>query len=98
MIKSSYFDNHSEQSRVQAYLFSIVSFGYDILIIFSCGHATLQEALSVGPLVRLLEVVIELKSVETSVLDTFCVCLSVGGGLGCGWGLDAPAHPSATIL
>ena len=20
------------------------------------------------------------------------------GGIGCGWGLDAPAHPSATIL
>ena len=28
----------------------------------------------------------------------FFVCLSVGGGFGCGWGLDAPAHPSATIL
>ena len=27
------------------------------------------------------------------------VCDCVGGGLGgCGWGLDAPAHPSATIL
>ena len=50
--------------------------------------------LSVGP----LEAVIELKSGEMSVLDTFCVCLSVGDGLGCGWGLDAPAHPSATIL
>ena len=46
---------------------------------------------SVGPSV----IVIELK---TSVFDTFCVCLSVGPGLGCGWGLDAPAHPSATIL
>ena len=40
----------------------------------------------------------ELKSGKTSVLDTFCVCLSVGGGLGCGWGLDAPVHSSATIL
>ena len=39
--------------------------------------------------------VIELKM---NVFDTFGVCLSVGGGLGCGWRLDAPAHPSATIL
>ena len=53
---------------------------------------------SVGPSVGPSEAVIELKSGETSVLDTFCVCLSVGGGLGCGWGSDAPAHPSATIL
>ena len=22
----------------------------------------------------------------------------LAGGMGCGWGLDAPAHPSATIL
>ena len=72
---------------------------------FSCGHATLKEALSVRPLVRWSvgplvrrSGVIELKSGKTSVFDTFCVCLSVGGGLGCGWGLDAPAHPSATIL
>ena len=50
---------------------------------------------SVGPSVRPSVMVIELK---TSVFDTFFVCLSVGGGLGCGWGLDAPAHPSATIL
>ena len=40
----------------------------------------------------------ELGSSKTSVLDTFCVCLSVGGGLGYEWGLDAPAPPSATIL
>ena len=56
------------------------------------------EALSVRPSLGPLEAVIELKSGETSVLDTFCVCLGVEGGLGCGWGLDAPAHPSATIL
>ena len=42
--------------------------------------------------------VIELKRGKTSIFDTFCVCVSIGGGLGCGWGLDAPAHPSATIL
>ena len=35
---------------------------------------------------------------KTRTFDTFCICLSVGGGFGCGWGLDAPAHPSATIL
>ena len=34
------------------------------------------------PSVGWLEAVIELKSGETSVLDTFCVCLSVGGGSG----------------
>ena len=51
----------------------------------------------VRPSVCPLESVIELKSRETSVLDTFCVCLSVGGGLGSGWGLDAPAHPPTTI-
>ena len=50
---------------------------------------------SVGPLVGRSVMVIELK---TSVFDSFCVCLSVGPGLGCGWGLDAPAHPAATIL
>ena len=47
---------------------------------------------SVGP-----SVMIELKSGKTSVLDTVCVCLCVGWELGCGWGLDALAHPSATI-
>ena len=31
-------------------------------------------------------------------LDTVYVCLCMKWGLGCGWGLDAPAHPSATIL
>ena len=67
-------------------------------VLFSCGHATLQEALSVRPSIGPSEAVIELKSGEMSVLDTFCVCLSVSGGLGCGWGLEAPAHPSATIL
>ena len=66
--------------------------------LFGCGHATLQEALSVRLLVRPSEVVIELKSGVTNVFDTFCLCLSVGGGLGCGWKLDTPAHPSATIL
>ena len=52
---------------------------------------------SVGLLVRRSSV-IKLKSGKTNVLDTFCVCLSVGGGLGYEWGLNAPAHPSATIL
>ena len=30
--------------------------------------------------------------------EAFCVCFCVGKGVGCGWGLAAPAHPSATIL
>ena len=44
----------------------------------------------------------ESKSGKTSVLEAFCVCVCVGRGVGwsvgCGWGLAAPAHPSATIL
>ena len=69
-------------------------------VLFLVSDTQLYKRLcpSVGPLVRLSEAVIELKSGETSVLETFCLYLSVGGGLGCGWGLDAPAHPSATIL
>ena len=43
---------------------------------------------SVGPLVRRSVMVIELKSGKTSVFDTFFVCLSVGGGFGCGWDLQ----------
>ena len=35
---------------------------------------------------------------KTSVLDAFFGMCVGGGGMGCGWGLDAPAHPSATIL
>ena len=70
------------------------------LVIFLVADTQLYKRLcpsvrhSIGPSVM----VIELKSGKTSVFDTFCVCLSVGGGLGCGWGLDASAHPSATIL
>ena len=33
-----------------------------------------------------------------SVLETFHVCLCMEWVFGWGWGLDAPAHPSATIL
>ena len=44
----------------------------DIFLFFSCGHATLWEALSVRPLVR-PSMVIESKSGITRVLDTFCV-------------------------
>ena len=57
--------------------------------------------LSVGPSVHpsvRRSVMIESKRGKTSVLDTLCVCLCVGRRLGCGWGLDAPAHLSATIL
>ena len=48
---------------------------------------------SAGPSVE----VIESKSGKMSVLDTFYVCLCMEWGLGFGWGLHAPAHPSATI-
>ena len=37
-------------------------------------------------------------STQARVLDIFYVCLCMEWGLGCGWGLDAPAHPSAPIL
>ena len=53
---------------------------------------------SVRPSVRPSVGVIELKSGKMSVLDTFYVCLCEEWGLGCGLGLDAPAHLSATIL
>ena len=42
--------------------------------------------------------VIESKSGKMSDLDTVYVCLCMERVLGCGWGLDGPAHPSATIL
>ena len=59
---------------------------------------------SVGPLVRRsvgLSGVIELKTQKTRIYDAAIgtVCEGVlEGGLGWGWRLDAPAHPSATIL
>ena len=46
---------------------------------------------SVGPSVREHES----KSGETRVLEAFCEPVR---GVRYGWGLDAPAHPSATIL
>ena len=79
------------------------------LRVFSCGHATLWEALSVrrsvGPSVTL-----ELscsswkreKRVFMMLQLVLFVCNCNGGGLGVwlgwGWGLDTPTHPSATIL
>ena len=48
---------------------------------------------SVGPSIG-ESVMLESKNNQTSVLELFCVCLSVlGWRLGCGWELDAPAHP-----
>ena len=52
--------------------------------------------LSVRRSVRWSVEVNESKSGKMSILDTFLVCLCKGWGLGCGWGFDAPAHPSAT--
>ena len=52
--------------------------------------------LSVQPLVREHE----LKEWKNKCFESFCVCVLVGKGVGwvfgCGWGLAAPAHPSAT--
>ena len=65
---------------------------------FSRGLATLSEALSVGPSVR-CSVTHKLKSGKTSALHALWVCVCGRGfGMGCGWELDAPAHPSMTIL
>ena len=68
--------------------------------IFSCGHATLKEALSVH-----WSVTLELKMRKTRVYDTavFIVCayecvFVLLKLLGWGWGLEAPPLPSATIL
>ena len=76
---------------------SLPSVGILYLIGFLVADTQLYKRLcqSVRPSVRPSVMVIELK---TSVFDTFCVCFSVGGGLGCGWELDAPAHPSPKIL
>ena len=72
------------------------------VFLFSCGHAILKEALSVGPSVRQSEEVIESRSGKTIVLEAFCVSVCVGRGVwwsvGCGRVLAAPVHPSATIL
>ena len=73
-----------------------------LLVIFSCGHANLLEALSVrrsvcwsiGPSAHWSVCGHESKSGKTSVLEAVCV----GRGVGCGWGLAIPAYPSATIL
>ena len=65
------------------------------LDLFSCGHATLLEALSVRPLVR-WSVTFKLIICVWGCVNTWQEWLGVG--LGWGWRLDAPVHPSATIL
>ena len=86
--------NHSSRIQSDPILLKKLRFHF-----FLVADTQLYKRLcpSVGPSVR-RSVVIELKRGKTSVFDTFCVCLSVGSGFGCGWGLDAPAHPSTTIL
>ena len=49
---------------------------------------------SIGPSKEVIKSI----SGKMSVLDTFYVCLCMEWGFGCGWGLNAHAHPSATIL
>ena len=72
----------------------------DLASLVSCGHATLRHCPSVRPSVC-WSMVMELKSAKThfdaAVLIIF-VCECVWAGRRCGWGLNAPADPSATIL
>ena len=66
------------------------------ILFFSCGHATLKEASSVGPSVRwsvrpTRVVKLELKTRKSSTVFrvlqlVFFVCECVGGGWRCGWG------------
>ena len=82
-----------------SFVFFIV-FVFFVFFVFSCGHATLSEALSIGPSVG-LSVRRGLKSRKTSIYGYFLSMLEFRGWVGVciyGWGLDAPAHPSATIL
>ena len=61
-----------------------------------CPSVSPPVSPSVGPSVS-QSVMLESKNSQTSVLELFCVCLSVlGWRLGCGWELDAPAHPMPT--
>ena len=58
---------------------------------------------SVGPLVRHGDRVEKWKNERFGYFLCMFVCgggvgWGVWMGLGCGWGLDAPAHPSVTIL
>ena len=63
------------------------------ICLFSCGQATLKRLCpSVRPSVC-LSVMIEMKSGKSSILDTFCVCLCVGGG---DYGLDGDWTPLPT--
>ena len=66
--------------------------------LFSCGHAILKETLLVRRSVGRSVEMIKSKSGNMSVLDIFYGCLCMEWGLSCEWGLDAPAHPPATIL
>ena len=53
---------------------------------------------SVRPLVRPLVRGDRVKKWENEHFRYFSCRFECGGGFGCGWGLDTPAHPSATIL
>ena len=94
--------SHSVVPRRLSFLFSrlIYDSTSDSFFTFLVADTQLYKRLcpSVRPSVREHES----KSEKTSVLEAFCVCVCVGReigwGVGCGWGLAAPAHPSATIL
>ena len=75
---------------------------YKIVELFSCGHATLYEALSVRPSVS-WSVTLELKTRKTRIYDTavvivcvwVCECVAgvVGGGVGVRLGVGCPCPP-----
>ena len=82
--------------------------GRSVWIFFSCGHATVKEALPVGPSVcRFVgpsvrrSVTLELKT-QKRVLRmlqlVLFVCECVGGGMGCGWGEAEGWMPLPTRL
>ena len=101
---------HHDIDDIIQILWPLLTCFHLFFLFFSCGHVTLQEALSVRlsvslsipQSVRPSVCEHEPKSRKTSVLETFCVCVCVGRGIGWGvgfgWGLAAPTQPSATIL
>ena len=83
--------------------FRVLDLFYLVAYLVADMQLYMRLCLSVGPLHWSVHgespSVIESKSGKKSVLDTFCVCLSVWRWrFGCGWKFDAPAHPSASIM
>ena len=93
------FRNDIVTRRHLFFIFFFFYFFFFFSFFFLRGFVRPSVRLLVRPLVRLLVHWSvrghESKRAKMSVLDGFCVG---GGGRGYGWGLDAPTHPSATIL